>query len=74
VDAGLALVEVDEALELGEVEALSVGDGDDLLDPADADPGQADLGCRLPGLDVGSGGWDDLAGLEHRFLPASERG
>ena len=48
VDAGLARLEVDEALEVGVVEVLgAVGlDPDHLLDPGDADPREADLGRR----------------------------
>ena len=62
VDARLLRVEVDEALELGEVEAAAAlvavaagggGDVDHLLDPAHADAGEADRGRRAPGLDVG---------------------
>ena len=55
VDAGLARVEVDEALEVGVVEVLlAVGlDPDHLLDPGHADPREADLGRRHPGLHVG---------------------
>ena len=54
VDAGLLWVEVDEALQLGEVElggavCLHL---DHLLDPGDADPGQADSRFRPRGLDV----------------------
>ena len=49
VHAGLAWLEVDHALQLGEIEAP--GDVDHLLDAVDADPGQADLRrrARRPG-------------------------
>jgi hypothetical protein len=54
--AGLARVEVDEALELGEVEA--VAHVDDLLDAANPDSGQAHLGGGPGGLDVAASGWN----------------
>jgi hypothetical protein len=69
VDAGLLGVEVDEALELGVEEVLgAVGlDPDHLLDPGDADAGEADLRRRQRGLDVGCGvGGGRLAG--HRLM------
>ncbi len=62
VDAGLLRVEVDQALELGEVEiaglgvAVAAGRGghaQHLLDAAHADAGEADLDCGATRLDVG---------------------
>ena len=57
VDAGLARLEVDEALEVGVVEVLgAVGlDPDHLLDAGDADPREADLGRGHRRLHVGRG-------------------
>ena len=50
VDAGLARIEVDEALEIGVVEVLrAVGlDPDHLLDAGHADPREAHLGVGVP--------------------------
>ena len=64
VGAGLLRVEIDVALELGEVELRAVAPSappsgliaDDLLDAAHADAGQADLGARAARLHVGAGG------------------
>ena len=58
VDPGLARIEVNEALELGEVEPVAV-DADDLLDAADAHSGEADLGRGTARLNVGGGLGED---------------
>ena len=64
VDARLARIEVDEALEVGVVEVLvAVGlDPDHLLDAGDADPGEADHRLRRRGLDVGGCRGDRCSG------------
>src|SRR5262249_30244171 len=57
VNARLARVEVDEALELGVVEVLAGIrlDADHLLDASHPDAGEADLRAGHPGLHVGGG-------------------
>ena len=55
VNARLARIQVNEALECRVVELLGSGgrDPDDLLDPCYPDSGKADLGCRSARLNVG---------------------